>query len=95
MLSHISAKAAAVAGRRAALFRKRLISAIGVAALGLLMASCMTQPTPYAGPDPSDPKIPVPAVRYRSPIARHTSQRPVEPAPWREQNERVAPAPRQ
>lgn len=95
MFSHVRAKAAAIARRRTKPFCKRLISAVGVAALGLLAASCMTQPAPYAGADPSDSKSRVPAVTYRSPIARYASQRPVEPAPWREQNERVAPAPRQ
>jgi hypothetical protein len=61
----------------------------------LLLAGC-TNPPPYplAGPDPSDPGARVPKVTYRSTIGPYTSQRPVEPAPWRERSERPAPAPK-
>ena len=58
------------------------------------LAGCAPAPI-LAGPDPSDPRARVPAVGYRSTIAPYVSQRPVEPAPWREQNERVAPKPKQ
>ena len=69
--------------------------AIGVAALCLLTAACVATPhEPYAGSDPSDPGARVPAVRYRPTTGGYTSQRPIEPAPWREQNERVTPAPK-
>jgi hypothetical protein len=70
--------------------------ALVVAVLCLLAAACVSAPErPYAGPDPSDPTARVPAVAYRSAVSGHVSQRPVEPASWREQNERVAPRPRQ
>jgi hypothetical protein len=95
MFAHFHAKSAALRGRHLESFRKRLTPVIGVAALCLLTAACVTTPSaPYAGPDPSDPDIRVPAVGYRSTIGRYTSRRPVEPAPWREQNERVTPAPK-
>ena len=51
-------------------------------------------PAPFARPDPSDPRAPVPAVSYRSATSGYLSQRPVAPLPWREQNQRVAPAPK-
>jgi hypothetical protein len=72
-----------------------LAPTIGIIALSLLTSACVTTPSaPYAGPDPSDPGVRVPAAGYRSTLGRYTSQRPVEPAPWREQNERVTPAPK-
>lgn len=85
-------------------FRRRLIAPFqdwrGKAAflflLALLDAGCASvPPRPLAGADPADPAARVPAVRYRSTIGPYTSQRPVDPAPWGEQNERVAPAPKQ
>jgi hypothetical protein len=49
---------------------------------------------PVAGPDPADPSARAPRVDYRSTTGAYKSQRPVEPAPWGEQNERVTPAPK-
>ena len=64
-----------------------------VALLCLAPAACLSAPEkPFAGPDPSDPQVRVPAATYRPVLGGYTSQRPVGPAPWREQNERVAPA---
>lgn len=64
--------------------------------LAVLNAGCAgVPPRPSIGADPADPATRVLAVRYRSSIGPYTSQRPVDPEPWVEQNERVAPAPRQ
>jgi len=61
----------------------------------LLTSGCAQPPAPaLAGPDPVDASSPVSRVGYRSVIGSYKSRRPVEPAPWGEQNERVAPAPR-
>ena len=60
----------------------------------LLLAGCGAPRSPVAGPDPADPRAPAPRVDYRSTIGSYKSQRPVDPAPWTEQNERVAPAPK-
>jgi hypothetical protein len=68
----------------------------GVFLLGAMtvLVGCTVAPSPpFIGPDPSDPSIRVPAAGYRSTIAPFRSQRPVEPASWREQNERLAPQP--
>jgi len=51
-------------------------------------------PAPLTAADPSDPGARAPPVGYRSTIGSYKSQRPVEPAPWGEQNERVAPRPK-
>ena len=64
-----------------------------VIALTLLTAACKPLSYPLAGGDPSDPSVPVPAVRYQG-LGAYERQRPVTPAPWREQNERVTPQPR-
>jgi hypothetical protein len=32
-----------------------------------------------------------PPVTYRSPVEPYKAYRPVDPAPWREQNDRIAP----
>jgi len=86
MRPEVKVRAHALAARRAGC----------VAALCLLAGACSTLPQrPFAGPDPSDPTVRVPAAAYRPALRGYTSQRPVEPAPWREQNERVAPAPKQ
>jgi hypothetical protein len=90
MFAHFWAKSAAM--RRAAQGQCRLRGAIGVVALSALTSACVATPSaPYTGADPSDPSVRVPSANYRSTLGRYTSQRPVEPAPWREQNERVAP----
>jgi len=62
--------------------------------LAALVASCASAP-PVASADPSDPHVRVPAAAYQSAFERYSSQRPVEPSSWREQNERVAPQPKQ
>src|SRR5437763_1526191 len=63
--------------------------------LALLLAGCADAPRlPVAGPDPSDPGARTPRVGYRSTIGSYKSERPVEPAPWGEQNQRVAPQPK-
>ena len=91
MSVHAWAKCAAIARQRSPFRRGAL--ALALLALAAGAASC-AGPPPIAGPDPSDPAARARAVGYRSTIAPYESQRPVEPAPWREQNDQVAPAPK-
>lgn len=71
--------------------RARALALAGAAAA--ILAGCI--PTaPLVGADPADPTVPVASVRYRSGIAPYTSMRPAPPSGWKEQNERVAPAPK-
>src|SRR4029450_3386848 len=51
-------------------------------------------PPAIAGADPSDPGARAPRVDYRSTLGSYKSQRPVEPGPWGEQNQSVAPQPK-
>lgn len=70
----------------------RVRSLVSVLTLCLVTAACATAPDRlHAGPDPSEPSVRVPAVGYRPVVSGYVSQRPVEPAPWRQQNDRVAP----
>lgn len=63
-----------------------------VVALCLIAAACSPSPERLAaGVAAADPAAHVPANSYRPVFSGYTSQRPVEPAPWREQNDRVAP----
>jgi hypothetical protein len=65
-------------------------------ALVVLLAGCSSSPAPQsAALDPADPAAPAAATAYRSTTGAYTSRRPVEPGPWRQQNERVAPTPKQ
>ena len=65
------------------------------AGCALLTAACSgPPPAPFVGPDPADRTVRVPPVAYRPAIGPYRSERPVEPRPWDQQNERVAPAPK-
>ena len=94
MPAHARMRAAAV-GRQAVLLFYRRIGLAAVAALASLVEACTpAPPVPLAGPDPADPRTRVPAVSYRSPVGPYVSRRPVEPLPWQDQNDRIAPAPK-
>jgi hypothetical protein len=68
---------------------------VAMPAFALWLAGCTDAPrAPVAGTDPSDPRARTPRVDYRSTTGSYKSQRPVDPAPWTEQNERVAPTPK-
>lgn len=96
MFAHIRAQDAAVGPaavrtRICSSGRGRALLAIVLAAV--VLAGCMPN-APLIGADPADPAARVAATGYRSTIAPYQSLRPSAPAPWREQNDRVAPAPK-
>ena len=79
--------------RRMRTARSRAPVAAALMALLPLLAGCLAAPVPpLAGADPAEPDVKVPAVSYSPVLGRYVSRRPIEPAPWREQNERVAPS---
>jgi hypothetical protein len=95
MFAHIRANAATVAAEARKLCRMKPVCLAATAAASLLLAACAQPPAPpLAGPDPSDPGAAVPRVGNRSTLGPYTSQRPVSPAPGREQNESTTPAPK-
>jgi hypothetical protein len=61
---------------------------------GLLTACADAPRAPVAGADPADPGARSPRVDFRPAVGSYKSRRPVDPAPWGTQNERVAPAPK-
>lgn len=64
-------------------------------AVALLAQGCAAiPPQPFADAAASDPDVRVPPVGYRPVLSGYVSQRPVAPAAWRQQNERVAPRPK-
>ena len=73
-------------------FRGGLLATAALAASAL--GGCMPATVPLAGADPADPNVRVAAVGYRSTVAPYTRLRPTAPTGWREQNERVTPAPK-
>jgi hypothetical protein len=70
------------------------IGTIAIACALVPSACSHAPPSASVGPDPADPRAAVPPAAYRSTTAGYVRQRPVEPRPWTEQNQRVAPAER-
>lgn len=58
----------------------------------LALAGCATAPSQELAARSSDPAASVPADAYRSVTRGFSSQRPADPLPWSEQNQRVAPS---
>jgi hypothetical protein len=90
---------AAVGAALATPFRARFGVRFGAIALlpiaVLILAGWRDAPVPpVVGSNPADPAAPAPRVDYRSTIAPYKSRRPIDPAPWGEQNQRVAPQPK-
>ena len=81
---------AAATGGEGKRHRKARLGSIAAALTALIVSGCAAAP-PASLLAAADPGSPVPAVRYSSVTAPYTRQRPVEPLPWRERNERVAP----
>lgn len=75
-------------------YKLKAYPAAAVLLLVILLPGCAEAPKTISGPDPSNASERVAAVSYKSAIAPFRSQRPVQPAPWRQQNEQVAPAPK-
>jgi hypothetical protein len=72
------------------------LAAIAAGSIILLIGACSPPPyIPFAGQDASDPNVRVAPAHYRSVTGTYIRQRPVEPTPWRQQNERVAPGAKQ
>lgn len=85
----LCARAAATGGKNK-FDRKARLGLIGAALAALTAGGCAAAP-PASILAAADPSSPVPAARYSSVAAPYTRQRPVEPLPWRERNQRVAP----
>jgi hypothetical protein len=94
MLAQLGAILAAVRPVVETLFGIRFRILAGMTVTAAVLAGCLATTVPSAGADPADPGAKVAGVGYRSTIAPYTSLRPTTPSSWREQNDRVAPAPK-
>jgi hypothetical protein len=94
MLAQLGAILAAVGSVAETIFGIRVRALAGMAVTALTLAGCIPAAVPLAGADPADPGAKVAGVGYRSTVAPYTSLRPTAPSSWREQNDRVAPAPK-
>ncbi len=65
-----------------------------LAAIALTIQGCAPPQQLGRNAAASDPAAPAAAVGYRSAFGSYQSRRPVEPMPWRERNEQVAPKPK-
>jgi hypothetical protein len=94
MFAHVWTRAAGFDRQRTPLLQSIAVLATAISIILLGQSCSPPPPSPFTGSDPSDPRTPVRATVYRSTVGPYTSQRPVEPVPWREQNERVTPPPK-
>src|SRR6266568_3451460 len=94
MLAQRGAILAAVGSVVETIFGIRFRAVAGMAVTALALGGCMPTAVPLAGANPADPNAKVAGVGYRSTVAPYSSLRPTAPSSWREQNDRVAPAPK-
>jgi hypothetical protein len=94
MLAQLGAILAAVYSVAEKLIGNRFRTIAGITATALTLGGYMQTAVPLAGADPADPNARVAGVGYRSTVAPYISLRPTAPSSWREQNDRVAPAPK-
>lgn len=73
----------------------RCLSATTLAACVLLIQGCTPlKPPAFDSTKASDPDSRVAPAAYRSVVDGYSSQRPVDPLPWTERNQRVTPVSR-
>ena len=94
MLAQLGAILSAVRSVVERLFGLRFRILAGLAVAALTLGGCIPTTVPLAGADPADSRAKVAGVGYRSTVAPYTSLRPTAPAPWRDQNDHVAPVPK-
>jgi hypothetical protein len=94
MFAQVGANSAAVHSVAVTYIRRRFRLVAGAVALSVALGGCLPATAPLIGADPADPTVKAAPVGYQSGISPYTSLRPTAPKSWREQNERVAPAPK-
>ena len=91
MDAHIAMRLADMGLRGLALVPPQLRITAMLTMFGFVLGACSVASSQGQGPHPADPQARVPATSYRTVTSGYESRRPVEPLPWRELNERVAP----
>jgi hypothetical protein len=71
------------------------MKSILIIAAAALLTGCSDPPDFDASGGPADPGSRVPAQRYVPVTAGTIDYKPVEPQPWKERNQEVAPKPEQ
>lgn len=94
MLAQLGARLAAVGSVVERLYGIRFRTSAGLVVAALMLGACMPATVPLAGADPSDPNARMVGVGYHSTVAPYNSLRPTAPSSWRDQNDRVVPAPK-
>lgn len=94
MSTHVRETDAAVPAANRRPLPQRIAVAAGLVA-AVLLAGCSVAPQDFrsARGNPVDSATDVPAVTYRSTTASYVRLRPVAPAGWQQQNQRVTPKP--
>lgn len=90
MSAHIAMRLAGLGLRIIASNRVKL-RALALPLCGLALGGCSIAASQDAALQAANPKAPVPAATYRPVTSGYQRQQPVEPLPWRERNDRVAP----
>lgn len=93
MRTHPVMRAARRCGWGLNIWRRSALLPLGLA-VAILQGCASPAPVALADADPSDAAARVPAAVYRPVVGDYRSRRPVEPAPWRERNDSVSPAPK-
>jgi hypothetical protein len=88
MHAHIPLRPAGTGPWGTASFVRTVLAVCALACLGGCSAA---PPSAFAGPDPADPSARAPSATYRPVTGDYRSGRPVDPQPWSEQNQGVAP----
>lgn len=73
---------------------KRILGLMGILSVIAGTAVARAQVPTLGDRDPSDPTQPVPATTYEPVTSGLESFRPVDPLPWGDENEKVAPKPK-
>jgi hypothetical protein len=95
MFAHLGANFAAVRSVACKVYQKWVRFGAGLTLLAISGAvSGCAAPIAMTGQDPANPAVKVAAIGYRSTVAPYASLRPTAPAPWRQQNDSVAPSPK-
>lgn len=64
---------------------------VSAAVLAALLSACSGPPALVAGPDPSDPRVPVRKLRHADVTAGISDVRLSDPKPWTDSNHSVNP----
>jgi hypothetical protein len=93
MFAPIRMRSAAIGTRGTAFIARRISLPTLVCVVALATSACSAPPpAPLGAVSAADADAPAPRSAYRSVIGAYRGARPVDPKPWTERNQNVAPA---